>query len=206
MSTIKIYPSVTWYWRDQSKRTDTETFAIGRTASGTNVYYAVAEFDVSAQLAGKRITSATYYVKSTGGGNSTNCLAGVYISKYSDLGTCVQAMTVPNGTNTIENANTNYVGFNCTSNAYVLQNSGTSYVLLGHTTSTNNTYKILHGSSASDSDKPYLEIVYDDGDVQYHDGTAWKKCEMYYCNDGATFTRVKPYYCNDGTTWEECGV
>lgn len=42
--------------------------------------------------------------------------------------------------------------------------------------------------------------------VQYYDGTAWRQCEVYYCNDGATFERVTPYYCEDGSTWEECGV
>lgn len=205
MSTVTKYTNKTWYWRDGSKRTDTATFAIGRTSSGTNVYYAIAEFDLASELAGKTIKSVKYGVKSNADGNSTDCPAGVFISKYNTWDTCISAMKTPNGTNTIKDADTtNYVEFDCTANAYVLQNTGTSYVILGHTTTTNSTYKVLYGSSAAEGNRPYLKIEFQDGTVKYYTGTAWQTCEVNYHN-GTSWVKCKPYY-HDGTGWKECGV
>ena len=41
------------------------------------------------------------------------------------------------------------------------------------------------------------------GTIYYHDGTAWRECEVYY-HDGTEWKRAEPYY-HDGTEWKLCG-
>lgn len=41
------------------------------------------------------------------------------------------------------------------------------------------------------------------GTIYYHDGTAWRECEVYY-HDGTEWKRAEPYY-HDGTNWKLCG-
>lgn len=157
--TFTVSPSVTWNYKDGSKiNTDGSYWNLGRTSGGADIYYAIAEFDLASVLAGRTIRSVKFYVKCSGG-NSTNCPAGAVISKSDTLASCEAAGQNPTGTNTLNrNDTTNYLEFDLTGDADVLQQAGVSYVLLSQVGTTNSTYKTMYTYTAAASNAPYMVI------------------------------------------------
>ena len=79
--------------------------------------------------------------------------------------------------------------------------AGTGYLVL----SSDEEYAVLYNNygTVDLADRPYLQLVYEDGTINYGSSGAWDECLVYY-GVADSWVQVKPYY-GSSDAWNEIG-
>ena len=200
-TTVKIYPTTTayQYWRGSSWTSDSPyTRAYAGQTSYT--YLWPLPFNLSA-YSNKIMKSLKLKVKVDDASNtfsSPSEYLGAGLATSNNSSSDAANCTHLNGNeHTPTIAGDTWNEWNI-SDAWNTLKSGSGYIVLY-----GNEYAVLftNYSTVSTSDRPYIELVYDDGTVGYGTGGSYARCQVYY-GAGGSWVLCKPYY-GSGGSWKE---
>lgn len=197
-TTINISPTTTahQYWRDTSW---TQTSPYTRSFAGTTSYTYLwpIPFDLSA-YSSKQLVTLKLYVKFSSASNTFS--AGEHLDVgYTTSNSSSSAAAAATLLDSLLPVDDTWCEFDISS-AWTTLIAGTTYLVLSA-----NEYAVLYNNytTVAEADRPYIELVYNEGTINYGTGGAWDECLVYY-GSGGTWHLVTPYY-GSGGTWHEIG-
>ena len=197
-TTVNVSPETTahQYWRD-SAWTSASPYTRSYAGETSYTYLWPIPFDLSA-YSGKQLVSLKLYVLFSSASNAFT--AGEYIAAgYTTSNASAVAAAAATQVDTLLPVDDQWCEFDI-SDAWATMITGTTYVVLS-----GNEYAVLYNNygTVDAEDRPYIQLVYDEGTVNYGTGGAWDECLIYY-GSGGSWVQVKPYY-GSGGSWNEIG-